>query len=69
MFGNVFIQKRFLLRRIDGVQKKKKKLEHNYSHHLVNLEKQLKDELDLIVCQEELICCQKSKVDWIQVGD
>lgn len=35
----------------------------------MNLEKQLKDELDLIVCQEELICCQKSKVDWIQVGD
>lgn len=38
-----------------------KKLEHNYSHHFVNLENQVKDELDLIVVRKSSFVARNPK--------
>lgn len=35
----------------------------------MNLEKQLKDELDLILDRKELVWFRKSKANWLIVGD
>ncbi|XP_021676788.2 uncharacterized protein LOC110662197 [Hevea brasiliensis] len=66
VFGNVFHFKKQLLARIEGIQRV---LENRTSSHLMELECQLRRELDVILYREELIWFQKSRSEWIQWDD
>lgn len=43
-------------------------LQETYSEHLDRLEVELRRELDTILEQEEVFCCQKSLVNWLKEG-
>ncbi|KAG6417983.1 hypothetical protein SASPL_120180 [Salvia splendens] len=66
VFGNIFRQKNRLLSRLAGVQKI---LEFRGLHRLLALEVELERDLDLVLQQEESLWHQKSRSDWIQLGD
>lgn len=66
VFGNIFRKKRWLLGRIEGVQRSQ---EQNFSHNLQLLEKDLVDEYNNILAQEELHWYQKSRARWITQGE
>ncbi|KAL2940377.1 hypothetical protein RDABS01_028829 [Bienertia sinuspersici] len=66
VFGNVFKQKRTLLARIAGIQKK---LAGKTDRGLIKLEARLRRDLDEVLDREELIWYQKSKIDWLKNGD
>ena len=66
IFGNIFKRKKQLLARIGGVQKA---LENKPIHSLYRLETKLKQKLEEILSQEELLWYQKSHRDWIRYGD
>lgn len=66
VFGNIFQQKNKLYARIGGVQKI---LEHRWVPRLVNLETELKTELDMVLQQEESLWHQKSRSEWVNLGD
>ncbi|KAL7262327.1 hypothetical protein ACSBR1_000666 [Camellia fascicularis] len=51
-FGNIFRQKRWLLGRIDGIQKSQF---HIYTHNLHLLEKELVEQYNQTLYQEELL--------------
>lgn len=51
---------------LEGIQKS---LEKSRSHFLENLEKDLTKELEEVCLQEELLWFQKSRSDWISLGD
>ena len=51
-FGNIFWRKKCLLARLGGIQRA---LESYYSKGLLNLEKQLKADLEEVLTQEEII--------------
>ncbi|XP_075481174.1 uncharacterized protein LOC142521884 [Primulina tabacum] len=65
-FGNYNRRKRTLMARIEGVQKC---LNNQPRHRLLKLETKLKQELDTILEQEELMWFQKSREEWIVSGD
>ena len=65
-FGNIFWQKKCLLARLGGIQRA---LESYYSKGLLNLEKQLKADMEEVLTQEEIIWHQKSRRDWLLLGD
>lgn len=66
VFGNVFKHKRHLLARLGGVQRA---LETRLNPFLYNLEKTLTAEYNAVLEQEELIWFQKSRSNWVQLGD
>lgn len=66
VFGNILKMKRNLLSRISGIQKC---LENYYSKKLVDLEKDLRAELENVLDNEELLWKQKSRKDWLTLGD
>ncbi|XP_055960701.1 uncharacterized protein LOC126667366 [Mercurialis annua] len=66
VFGNIFKQKRILLARINGIQRY---LENRPSNYLTELENNLKAELDEISLREEALWLQKSRCNWLMLGD
>ncbi|XP_019184862.1 PREDICTED: uncharacterized protein LOC109179839 [Ipomoea nil] len=65
-FGNVFKRKKTLASRISGIQKC---LATSYHKGLVKLDLKLREELEVTLQQEELIWFQKSREEWICLGD
>ncbi|KAL7169819.1 hypothetical protein ACSBR2_034787 [Camellia fascicularis] len=66
VFGNIFRRKRWLLRRIEDIQKSQATI---YSHNLHVLEMDLVDQYNRVLYQEELFWFQKSRSKWITQGD
>jgi len=66
VFGNIFVRKRKLLNRLEGVQRA---LERRWSERLVNVEREIKEELEKGMGQEEILWFQKSRKEWIKGGD
>ncbi|KAH7838491.1 hypothetical protein Vadar_027204 [Vaccinium darrowii] len=66
VFGNIFRKKRWTLARIHGIQKAQGNV---FSHNLFNLEKELISEYNKILAQEELLWFQKSRSQWIVMGE
>ncbi|XP_028122580.1 uncharacterized protein LOC114319723 [Camellia sinensis] len=66
VFGNIFKRKRWLLGRIEGVQKSQANI---YSHNLHTLELDLIDQYNKVLYQEELLWFQKSRSNWITQGE
>lgn len=66
VFGNIFHRKAKLLSRINGTQRA---LETRSCPFLVQLEKELRAEYETILHQEEVLWKQRSKDDWIKLGD
>ncbi|KAL7254135.1 hypothetical protein ACSBR1_008521 [Camellia fascicularis] len=66
VFGNIFRNKRWLLGRIEGIQKSQARL---YTHNLLVLEKDLVDQYNQILYHEDLLWFQKSRSNWITQGD
>ncbi|KAK8571221.1 hypothetical protein V6N13_103350 [Hibiscus sabdariffa] len=58
--------KKRLVARIRGI---KRALQSNFCDYLVNLDKQLKEELDWVLEQEELLWFQKARSKWVMFGD
>lgn len=55
-----------LIARIAGIQRA---LVHGHSPSLVRLEKELLAEYNSVLKQEEIYWFQKSRVEWLQLGD
>lgn len=68
VFGNVHKEKKRLMARIDGIQKKMANSNHPL-YHLQDLERKLQNELDDLLKKEEVLWYQKSKDNWINDGD
>lgn len=66
VFGNILRKKRELIARIKGIQRC---LENYYSRKLVHLEKEMREELEVVLDNEELLWKQKSRNDWLEFGD
>lgn len=66
VFGNIFVRKKRLYRRLDGTQRA---LAYSPNPGLIKLEEKLKKELNNVLKQEELLWMQKSRVQWLRVGD
>ena len=66
VFGNVFIRKKKILARLLGTQKA---LAHCPNSFLINLQKQLSEEYNLILELEEELWAMKSKTNWIISGE
>lgn len=62
VFGNIFKRKNRLLARIEGIQHA---LKTHHSNNLIQLECQLKKELEEVLTQEELLWYQRSRREWI----
>lgn len=65
-FGNVYRRKRKLMVRLAGIQRA---ITRSAPKRIFKLEAKLQGELDEVLRQEELICFQQSKEDWITSGD
>lgn len=65
-FGNLFSQKRRLLRRLAGVQKT---LAHSPTRGLYELEEKLISEYNTILAREVIFWKQKARNDWLNLGD
>lgn len=66
MFGFINSKKNKLLNKIGGAQKR---LENYYSAGLVKLEANLINEFESVLLQEEILWQQKSRNNWIHLGD
>ncbi|KAH9666802.1 putative ribonuclease H protein [Citrus sinensis] len=66
VFGNIFQRKRRLMARINGIQAT---LEKYSSRSLRRLEARLRNELEMVMSQEEILWLQKSRKDWLLHGD
>ncbi|GMP63610.1 hypothetical protein CsSME_00025233 [Camellia sinensis var. sinensis] len=66
VFGNIFRRKRWLLGRIEEIQKSQANI---YSHNLHVLEMDLIDQYNEVLYQEEILWFQKSRSKWITQGD
>lgn len=66
VFGNIFKRKRSVMARFEGFQKNQALF---YSYSMNALEKSLLQEYNEILQQEELYWFQKSRVQWLQLGD
>ena len=65
-FGNIFQRKRQLMARINGIQAT---LDNYSSSSLLRLEARLRNELEMVMNQEEILWLQKSRKDWLLYGD
>lgn len=65
-FGNIFVKKKKLMLRLNGIQQA---LTSRPSAFLVELEKKLLLDLDLALAQEEELWALKSRVNWMVFGD
>lgn len=65
-FGSVFKKKKVLIARLNGAQKS---LATRPNKHLFKLNKELHDELNIILQQEEILRLKKSREKWINQGD
>ncbi|XP_073015397.1 uncharacterized protein [Primulina eburnea] len=65
-FGNIHKKKKNLLARIEGIQRI---LCNQPRHTILKLARKLRQELDKVLEQEELLWYQKSREDWIFLGD
>ncbi|KAG6397443.1 hypothetical protein SASPL_143610 [Salvia splendens] len=66
VFGNIFQIKKQLCAQIASIQRA---LEDRSIPRLLKLETELKQKLDLILTREESLWHQKSRSEWIQLGD
>ncbi|KAA3472035.1 reverse transcriptase [Gossypium australe] len=66
VFGNIFTRKKRLEARIEGIQKT---LKDHFVPGLWKLEKELKEQLDATLQQEETLWFQKSREKWVVQGD
>ncbi|KAF7827642.1 reverse transcriptase [Senna tora] len=66
VFGHILKRKKNLLSRLKGIQRAK---ERKFNHFLAKLEKELKQELEDILNQEETLWYQKVRCAWIKDGD
>ena len=66
VFGNVFIRKKKILARLLGTQRA---LAHWPNSFLINLQKQLSEEYNLILELEEELWAMKSRTNWIISGE
>ncbi|KAI9113316.1 hypothetical protein K1719_015841 [Acacia pycnantha] len=68
-FGGIGHRKRRLFRRLNGIQRKIEL--HPDVHHgfLIDLETSLREDLENVCFQEELLWLQKSTSDWVCLGD
>ncbi|KAL4312838.1 hypothetical protein GQ457_01G036830 [Hibiscus cannabinus] len=66
VFGFIDRRKSRLMARIRGIERA---LESSFRPSLVRLEEDLKEELDVVLSQEESIWQQKSRSNWINKGD
>ncbi|PNY14401.1 ribonuclease H [Trifolium pratense] len=66
IFGNIFQRKKHIERRLQGIQKY---LERVDSTRHVLLEKELQNQYNNILFQEEMLWYQKSREQWIKFGD
>lgn len=66
IFGHVKCRIRKLEARLQGIQSQ---LQVHFSHALSQLESRLKEELEVVLQQEEFIWFQKSRVNWPHFGD
>lgn len=65
-FGNIFQRKRRLTRRLEGIQTC---LARHPTAALLKLEEKLRLELNETLRQEEILWMQKSRVQWLRLGD
>ncbi|XP_020208919.1 uncharacterized protein LOC109793859 [Cajanus cajan] len=65
-FGNIFFNKRRLLRRLNGIPRN---LLQGPNTFLERLQVKLWSELDQILSQEEILWYQKSRCKWLKFGD
>lgn len=65
-FGNIFWRKKKLNRQMEGVSKA---METRLTVGLLKLERNLKREWAYLLLQEELLWLQKSRIDWLRLGD
>lgn len=65
-FVNIFVRKRWLQRRLTGVQKK---LASSCTPGLLKLEAKLSQRLNDTLHQEEILWMQKSRINWFRLGD
>ncbi|KAI9086687.1 hypothetical protein K1719_031281 [Acacia pycnantha] len=68
-FGAIGKRKHRLLNRIQGIQSKLEDPDNTFADSLSNLEMSLKEELEEVCFQEELLWLQKSSSEWICLGD
>ncbi|KAA3475693.1 Retrovirus-related Pol polyprotein LINE-1 [Gossypium australe] len=65
-YGYIGTRKRQLLKSIGTIQKA---MDQSSSSRLVNLEMEVRDELENVLNHEELLWRQKARCDWLQFGD
>lgn len=65
-FGNIFWKKRKLIAKLNGIQRS---LALFPSSFLIDLEKKLQMELDLVLTQEEELWALKYRINWMIFGD
>ena len=66
VFGNLFVRKKRVLARLNGVQKA---MSNNPNHFLIQLEKSITEEYAEIMQQEEEFWALKSRLSWAEYGD
>nr|KYP63746.1 hypothetical protein KK1_018328 [Cajanus cajan]KYP63779.1 hypothetical protein KK1_018361 [Cajanus cajan] len=65
-FGNIFSAKRRLVRRLNGIASR---LLQEDNPFLINLQKELWSQYELLLIREELFWFQKSRCKWLEFGD
>lgn len=65
-FGNIFVQKKTIMARLNGIQRA---MSLKHSDFLINLENELLKDLDTVLNQEEQLWELKSRVNWMIQGD
>lgn len=66
VFGNIFNRKNALMVRISSIQRA---LDYQFKLGLLKLEKKLRNDLDKVMHQEELLWFQNSRENWVIYGD
>lgn len=66
VFGNILKRKHTILAQLNGIQRR---MEKYRSKKLIDLEKELQIELESVLDNEELIWKQKSRSNWLTLGD
>lgn len=66
VYGNITTRKRDLIKRIASIQRRS---DYSRSHHLNQEDLSLRHELKNVLHYEELLWRQKTKCDWLKLGD